>query len=429
MMAELKMLEGKGPNKAKFDAKWKRITDAIALKEPDTVPFCPVLQCYPFIHAGYTMADILYDVDGAKATESMLRFVAEYDPDLINGHDYVNIGQGPIFELQEPKTTMWAGMPGGRIDDNSIHQHIEFPILEDEEFDEFAEDPTLWLITKGIPREAGVFDVLRTLPLRGMRPMMGMMMAPDIISAPPVREMIERLWKIAELSNANKAMMAKLTEDLEYAGYPCPSKAMAAVPFDGWSDFMRGTIGGLTDLYENPAAVRKFCDQELEATLGMLEFFGQVMPGRFVFMALHKGMDGFMSDEQYRSWYWDYLQKIIVKIIEVGLIPYIYTEGKYDTRIECLKEVPAGKVFYHFEEVDMAAAKKALGGTACIGGGFSPQVLDRYTPEVVRERVKRLLDDCAPGGGFIFETSYGMDYCKPENVEALVETVRECGKY
>ena len=145
-------------------------------------------------------------------------------------------------------------------------------------------------------------------------------------------------------------------------------------------------------------------------------------------MALHKGMDGCMRDEHYREFYWNHLQIIINAIIDAGMVPYIYTEGKYDSRLECLKEVPKGKVVYHFEEVNMAEAKRVLGGTATISGGFPVYLLDYGTKEQVIDECKRLIDVCAPGGGFIFETSCGMDLAKKENVEAMVDTVRTYGK-
>ena len=44
------------------------------------------------------------------------------------------------------------------------------------------------------------------------------------------------------------------------------------------------------------------------------------------------------------------------------------------------------------------------------------------------DECKRIIDICAPGGGFIFETAYGMDYAKEENVEAMFDTVRNYGK-
>jgi len=129
------------------------------------------------------------------------------------------------------------------------------------------------------------------------------------------------------------------------------------------------------------------------------------------------------------EYYWSHLQKIILAIIDSGKVPYIYTEGKYNSRIDCLTEVPPGKVFYHFEEVDMAVAKKKLGGIACISGGFPAALLDWGKPEQIREEMKRLYDACAPGGGFIFETSCGLGNCKRENVEAMFESARELGVY
>ena len=140
-------------------------------------------------------------------------------------------------------------------------------------------------------------------------------------------------------------------------------------------------------------------------------------------------MDGFMSDEQYRKYYWSDLQAIIEEIIKNGMTPYIYTEGDYNTRLDCLKEVTAGKVIYHFETVDMANAKKVLGDTACISGGFPVYLLEHGTRQQVIDEAKRLIDICAPGGGYIFETNCGLDNPLPGNLEALMETVREYGKY
>ena len=48
-------------NKAKFDAKVRRVTDAIALREPDLVPMKPSPAIFPMIDAGYTVAECIYD--------------------------------------------------------------------------------------------------------------------------------------------------------------------------------------------------------------------------------------------------------------------------------------------------------------------------------------------------------------------------------
>lgn len=415
------------PNSAKYQEKMKRINDAISLTEGD-VPMIPIVQCYPYIHAGYTMADILYDTDCVKAQDSLIKYLDEYDPDALMGHAYVDIGQGPILELVKPKTIRWAGMPGNIIDKNSIHQFIEFPVLEEDEFDYFTKDRTGWNLNMGMPKTTGLLDPFANFNARDFGVFNGHGMVAAAVSTPEFKEMITTLWKVNDMNNELNAKMAMLDQAIEAHGYPVLAQGFAGVPFDGYSDFLRGTLDGLADLYERPEVVMEYCEEQLAGTLKMLEFQGKMMPGKHVFMALHKGMDGFMSDEHYREFYWNHLRTIIEKIIEVGMVPYIYTEGKYNSRLECLKEVPKGKVIYHFEDVDMAEAKRILGDTACITGGFSTYLLDYGTKEQVVDEVKRLIDTCAPGGGFIFETSCGMDYCKPENVEAMFDTIRTYGR-
>lgn len=414
-------------NKAKYNERLNRINDAIALKEGD-VPLIPIIQCYPYLQAGYTMADILYDTDVTKTRESVFKYLDTYQPDALMGHSYVNVGQGPIMELANIHTTRWAGMPGDIIDKNSIHQWIEFPFLEDDEFDMFFNNRTDWALNYGMPRGAGVLDPFKTVNFGAMGANGAYNSMAAFFSRPDVKDSIERLWKINELSSELRPKMAQLDIDVEEYGYPVLAKGFAGVPFDGYSDFLRGTLDAMADLYERPEEVMRYCEEVLPGTLEMIKMQGKMMPGKHVFMALHKGMDGFMNDEQYRKFYWNHLQLIINTIIDAGMVPYIYTEGPYTTRLDCLKEVPKGKVIYHFEEVDIDKAKEALGDVATIAGAFPVYLLDYGTKDQVVDEIKRIIDVCAPGGGYIFETSCGMDYAKPENVEAMVDTVRTYGK-
>ena len=411
-------------NKAKFDAKWKRIRDAVALKEPDRVPITPSPAIFPYLHAGYTMTEVIYDETMEKASQAMIKYLQDYDPD--NGTALTNyVAEGRLMELQDPTNMAWSGMPGNPIGDNSIQQFIEFPILLDEEFDEFFNDHVTWRVHRELPRNSRLLK-----PLENFRLGRGTLGLASAVSKPEMREMIKKLWEINDGYQVLNAKKAAFNQKIEDMGYPIIRAAMpAAVPFDSYSDFLRGTLLSLEDLYANPDEVRRYIDETFEQTIDMIKASKGREDGKLVFMALHKGMDGFMSDEHYREYYWSHLQKIIEAIIEANKIPYIFTEGKYNSRLDCLTEVPVGKVFYHFEQVDMAVAKSKLGKVACIGGGFSPYLLNYGTKQEVIDECKRLLDVCAPGGGFIFETAYGMDYAKDENVEAMFDTVKTYGKY
>ncbi|MCL1805302.1 MAG: hypothetical protein FWG28_04805 [Clostridiales bacterium] len=416
-------------NQKKYDEKEKRVKDAIALKEPDRVPIMPQPELYPIFNAGYTVAEVVYDTSLQKMKNAAIKYLKDFDPDGGTGAGMVFAGEGPGMELIKPKNMRWAGMPGDIIDKNSIQQFIEYPLLLNDEYDEFFTDRTGWSLKKAIPRTSAVFDPLVNFQYNLGNASRGARQIASMFSAPDFRAMIQDLWAIDDFYKSHQAKVEEINKEVHEMGFPVYMGGGAGVPFDFYSDFLRGTLLTMEDFYDRPEAIERYIGETLEVTLEAIGRTKGKDEGKHFFMALHKGMDGFMSDELYRKYYWSHLQKIILAIIDSGHVPYIYTEGKYNSRIDCLTEVPPGKVFYHFEEVDMAVAKKKLGGIACITGGFPATLLDWGTPEQVREEMKRLMDICAPGGGFVFGTSCGMGNCKRENVEAMFESAREYGAY
>jgi hypothetical protein len=414
--------------KKRYDEKVRRVEAAIALQEPDRVPIMPSPALFPMLNAGYTVAEVIYDPTLEKMTDSIVKYLNEFDPDGCGGLGYSFAGEGPMLELERPKNMRWAGMPGKIIDDNSIQQYIEFPTLLDDEFDEFFTDRTGWMLRKQTFRNSELLEPFTRLFAGGR--ISARSLAAQI-AAPDFQAMLEDLRKLNELNAEYTENMARLNAKILDMGYPDFDCGMAGVPFDGYSDFLRGTILSLQDLYEHAEEVERYIEETIGPTLEMIRMQGMnpASKGKHVFMALHKGMDGFMSDEHYRKYYWRHLQMIIEEIIKAGMVPYIFCEGKYNSRLDCLTEVTPGKVFYHFEEVNMEVAKSKLKDIACISGSFSTNLLQFGTPEKVRDEAKKLLDICAPGGGFIFMTSSGLSHVKKENVQAMFETVREYGVY
>ena len=192
-------------------------------------------------------------------------------------------------------------------------------------------------------------------------------------------------------------------------------------PYDILGDYFRGTMGIFEDLTDPDMAdyIDKACEMFAQQQIQALQYFRYVdMPVKRVFFPLHKAMDGFMSDEQYERFYWRPLRKIIMALIDMDVTPYIYTEGPYNSRLKFLTDVPKGKVFYHFENVDMAEAKR-----------ISISRMEFGKKEDIIEETKRLLDVCAPGGGYLFDFNGSLENCKPENMEAMFETLDKYGKY
>ena len=68
-------------NRKKYDAKLKRVNDAIALREPDMVPIKPPADLFPVYNAGYTVAEVVYDTTLGKMREAIIKYLNDFDPD------------------------------------------------------------------------------------------------------------------------------------------------------------------------------------------------------------------------------------------------------------------------------------------------------------------------------------------------------------
>nr|WP_242941182.1 uroporphyrinogen decarboxylase family protein [Sporobacter termitidis] len=189
-------------------------------------------------------------------------------------------------------------------------------------------------------------------------------------------------------------------------------------------DFFRGAVGMLEDQLEYEDEIAAVCDMFADQQIQALQYFQYApLPVKRVFFPLHKGMDGFISPKQYEKLYWKPLKKVMLALIDMGVTPFIYTEGRYETRLEQLADVPKGKVLYHFETVDMKEAKRILGNVACISGNLPIALMEFGKKAQVVAYCKYLIDTCAPGGGYIFDFSGSLENTKQENLDAMFDTL------
>ena len=122
-----------------------------------------------------------------------------------------------------------------------------------------------------------------------------------------------------------------------------------------------------------------------------------------IVFVLHKGADSFMSDADFRTFYWPTLKAVMKGLIEQGIVPAMFAEGGYNKRLEVIAdpELPVGSVLWMFDQSDMVAAKRALGGHSAIAGNVPTALLALSTPAEVEKYVTDLLDNCARDGGFM----------------------------
>jgi uroporphyrinogen-III decarboxylase len=144
---------------------------------------------------------------------------------------------------------------------------------------------------------------------------------------------------------------------------------------------------------------------------------------------LHKGADGFLSEKQFKTFYWPTFRKLLIGLIDEGCVPYCFVEGSYNSRLEVIQDLPRGKVVWAFDQTEMAKAKQILGGIACIAGNMPITLLSLGTPQEVRDYARKLIETAGKGGGFILAAGAVIDEAKPENVQAMIEATKEYGVY
>lgn len=402
-----------------------RIETALACGEPDTVPNVIRIGAYPFLHAGMTSAESM--VEHEKACRYTYDFYAEprHMKTIDAAHPSNNMPSAKALEHTGIKTARWPGDPKGLSVDNT-YQYIETEMMHEDEYDEFFDHPAEFFFTKILPRNFEPLEFLADLDYYSVMGDLGQ----SFLTSPDKIPIYRNFLAAAEDCQRMMAATAENRKKLRAIGYYDITGGGSSHAFDLLGDKLRCTFGMMPDMIFHREEIRRAIEVFYRVWINGCLSFCKKTGSKYAWVMLHKGFDHFISDEDYAELYWPYLQRWILDLIDHGITPVVYTEGPYTTRLKYLKDVPPHKVLYHFEEVDLAKAKKELGDVACIMGGYPVPDVTFGTPDKIREGVKRLLDIMAPGGGYLFTTTYSiMSDCPEENIEAMLETVREFGKY
>ena len=407
----------------KFQERMSITEAAIRHEEPDRIPIWCQYGTTPFLLTGgaVTYKDAMYDFE--KASKAIIQFHQDFQPDA----QMANLINGKIEEIADTKVFDWPGRPGTRVPDDSIYQILEPDLMYDDEYEELFSDLTGFLLRKYIPRAfpglKGLSSILNPTPTGYMYfQQLGSLYNPQAIEA------YEKLIEIAKLSAESTAALQKLQGTLFGMGFPPLLTGVGLVPYDILANYFRGTMGIFEDLMDNEENIERAVNMFADIQIKNLQYFRFVdMPVKRVMFWMHKGMDGFMSPEQFDKLYWKPFLKVIYALVDMGVTPIIYTEGPYVKRVDQMHSLPAGKCVVHFEKVDLKHAKDTIGKEVCITANFPLYLLEYGSKEQVIEETKRQIDIGAPGGGFIFDTNASIQGVKRENLQALYDTVRSYG--
>jgi len=409
---------------AEYKKRTLRIADAIRLRIPDRVPIAPHVTFFSAKYNGMSPEETMNNYE--KSYEAYKRTVLEFQWDVAPGHG--TAFSAPFFKALDYKQLKW---PGGGIPSNRPYQYVEKEYMKADEYDIFLENPSDFIIRTYMPRISGKLEKFAYLPPITMTIpyYLGLSIMFGAASAIGIDEALESIIKAIEEFRKYAGSLNRFRKEMQALGFPSIfGGRVTQAPFDTIGDSLRGTHGIMLDMYRQPENLIKAMEKILPDAINMGIAGRSSCP--IVFIPLHKGAMGFMSIEQFKTFYWPTLHKLILELIDHGLVPMLLIESDYTDRLEIIKDIPTGKAIYWFERTDIFKAKEILGDRVCIKGNVPSSLLCTGTPDDVKAYCKKLIDIVGKGGGLIVDGDIGIpDEAKPENVRVMTDFVKEYGVY
>ena len=365
---------------AEYRARVRRLIDAVTMNRPDRVPIVLSIGFWPTQRAGMTPYDAM--TEPSRACEAWLDFARDFQPDAMSDPRGYTM-PASMLEKLDYRLFSW---PGHGVRKEAGFQYNEKEWMPAEDYDDLIADPTGYLLRTYLPRTVGAFA-----GFSGLSSFLNLTAAANVAghlagwASPEMAESLRRIGDAAREVADWASVVFPLAEKIRASGFPPFRAGFSLAPFDILGDTLRGTKGVAGDIFRRPEKVLEACERLVPLAIDWATKSPIPLATPIVFIPLHKGADGFMSDEQFRTLYWPTLRKVVLGLIEEGLIPLLFAEGRYDSRLEVIQDVPKGATIWRFDQTDLVRAKSTIGRVACIEGNMPASLLHAGSPTEVAD--------------------------------------------
>jgi hypothetical protein len=421
LKAEIEKKTGKTTEQL-YEEREKRVRDTIAVKEPDRVPL--VINVNISLYTGISNSAAYYDPTGWK--QAMRKITVDLEPDMCNAGLPTS---GTAMEILDVKNRLW---PGGPLPSDYEYQFVEGEYMKEDEYDRFLADPSDFMIRYFLPRMYGATAPLKRLPplstlyqgFEGLTP---------LFATPGFMRMARSLYRAGREMAKFRETIGDSYEELALLGFPAfapvTTGGVGGAPFDTVSSFLRGMKGSMLDMYRRPEKLLQLCDVILERRIARskrADTKKKHKPNR-VGVPLWRGDKAFMSQKQFEKFYWPGLKKALLANIKLGYVPIPFFEAEFGDRLECLLELPKGKIVASVEYMDALRAKEILRGHTCIM--VRPPLSSKvWSLREVEKYTRELIDRCGKRGGLQLNLRL-PDKGNKEDFQAMLESIREYSRY
>ncbi|TAK55010.1 MAG: hypothetical protein EPO25_05225 [Gammaproteobacteria bacterium] len=404
-----------------YDARWQRVMDCVALRQPDRMPFGLFSMFWYARYGGMTCRQQMFDTPRFK--QVIEQVCLDLQPDMYTPA-LMGAGFGLPMEVMGYRQLQW---PGHGVDDNRPFQYIDREYMTAEEYDDFLFDPTGFYLSKYLPRVADAFAGLEPIASLTGSFYVGTCFGAAAFADPGIATAVQRLSKASGVMLDFLGHIRDLDQRMRSLGFPSAFDSIAIAPYDIIADYFRGATGMMKDLYRHPDKLLQVLDKVATLVIRSTLAAARQTDNPIVFIPVHWAPDAFMSQKQFEKFWWPSFHRLLTALIDAQLVPMPMWEHDCTRRLPFLREhTPRGKCIYWFERTDMVAACAALGDIVALRGGMPASLMISGTPADVDAEVRRLVENVYDRGGrLILEGAFGLpDETPVENVRAMCAAAR-----
>ncbi|NLA75471.1 MAG: hypothetical protein GX846_08410, partial [Deltaproteobacteria bacterium] len=247
---------------------------------------------------------------------------------------------------------------------------------------------------------------------------------------PEIQSVLTAFSRAGELERDWKKALREVETSGREMGLPVfYTLARGGVPIDTIGASLRGTVGTINDMYRQPEKLIDYIEREMPNAIRSIVETADITGIPCMYLPLHRGADSFMSEKQFLKFYWPYLKRVVEGLVAEGVVPVLFAEGAYNSRLEIVKELPKASVIWHFDQTEIKRAKDILGSSACIMGNIPISMMVTGSPSDVKTHCRKLIETAGRGGGYVLAPGAASDDVKIENIRAVMEAAKEYGVY
>ena len=406
-----------------FDRRWQRVLDCVRLGAPDRMPIGMTMNYWLARYGGISHRQQTDDYE--RETQIAEELVAAFEPDYFPS-PFVMTTFGPMLDAIDFRQLEW---PGHGVGDHQPYQYLDREYMTADEYDDFLFDPTGFYYEKYLPRVAGAFDGMQPLASLTGSVYLGLGFATMAFADESLQAAFDRVRAAGEAARAAVAADIAFAKRMARLETPTGFGLVASAPYDALADFCRGATGMMKDLYRRPekvlAALDKMATLVARQTLAKASFVHNPL----VFIPVHWAADPYMSQKQFRTFWWPSFARMAGELAAGGLIPMPLWQSDCSSRLETLRELEPGSCVHWFDNTDLVRAFEVLDDVAALRGGLTSSMMTTGTPHEIDAAVRELAERVFHRGGrLIFDSGFGIpDETPAENVRAMFAAARAYG--